>query len=162
MRTHTALPTATGLVVVDIGGHRYALLLDDVVEVQRMVALAALPGAPAVVEGVVDLRGRIVPVLDIRTRFGLPEREATPDDQLVVARAGVRTVAIRVDATLGVRHVAATDIETGATDVPGVRHVAGVTRDEGGIVLIHDLATFLSWDEGQQLDDAMHDEQDLA
>lgn len=154
-RAATSVEPGWILVVFEIEGRRFALPLDRVVEVHRMVAVSPLPEAPDVVEGVIDRRGTVVAVLDVRARFGLPAREVSLDQQLVVGRAGDRMVAIRVDATLGVREMSAGDVDTAATDVPGVRHVAGVTRDDDGIVLVHDLPAFLSWDEAVQLDEAL-------
>ncbi len=62
-----------------------------------MAAFARLPKAPQVIEGVLNFRGAAVPVLDIRTRFGLPLRPVRTTDHLIVARAGKRIAAIRVD-----------------------------------------------------------------
>lgn len=143
------------LVVTEIDGRRLALPLSDVLEVQRMVALTPLPEAPAVVEGVIDLRGQVVPVLDVRARFDLPPSAPSLSDQLVVARAGERTVAIRVGSTVGVRAVPTRSLDRTATDIPGVAHVAGVARDDEGLLVVHDLATFLSWDEARQLGGAL-------
>src|SRR5437016_2215466 len=89
-----AMPRASAtvdLVTFELGGQRYAILAADAVEVQRAVAVARLPRSPPIVEGVIDLRGALVPVLDVRSRFGLPPRPPVPADHLVfarVARAG--------------------------------------------------------------------------
>src|SRR5438270_7042780 len=83
--------------VFEVEGQRYGLAAGAVRELLRMVAVVPLPGAPAVIEGVVNLRGAVVPVLDLRRRFGLPARAATPTDHLIVADAGGRAVALRVD-----------------------------------------------------------------
>lgn len=143
------------LVITQLDGRRLALPLSHVLEVQRMVALTPLPEAPAVVEGVIDLRGQVVPVLDVRARFDLPPSTPSLSDQLVIARAGERTVAIRVGSTVGVRGVPTRSLDRTTTDIPGVAHVAGVARDDEGLLVVHDLATFLSWDEGRQLDGAL-------
>jgi purine-binding chemotaxis protein CheW len=65
----------------------YALPLPSVERVIRAVEITALPGAPRIVLGVIDARGRIIPVLDIRMRLGLPERELACDDRFIVARS---------------------------------------------------------------------------
>src|SRR5262249_18625738 len=66
------------VVVFEVHGRQYALPAGQVRELVRAVALVPLPGAPAVVEGVFNLRGKVVPVLDIRGRFGLPPRALDP------------------------------------------------------------------------------------
>ena len=85
------------VVVFEVGGRRYGLLASDVRELVRVAALLPLPRAPAVVEGILNLRGRVVPVYDIRSRFGLPPKAVELTDHLIVAQAGERLVAVRVD-----------------------------------------------------------------
>src|SRR5574337_1469211 len=94
------------LVVFDIEGQRYALPLDDVEWVVPMVAVSPLPKAPAVAVGVINLPGKIIPVLDVRRRFGLPSRDYGLTAHLLVARTIRRSLALPVDAVLGVRNVA--------------------------------------------------------
>jgi len=143
--------------VFGLDEQRYAVRVADVVEVQRMVALVTLPGAPDVVEGVFDLRGLLVPVMDVRARFGIPPKPIEPSDQLVVARAGSRTVALRVDATHGLVEVTADRLDTAVSRFPGVVHVEGVAQDDAGLIVVHDLTTFLSLEEGHRLDVALAD-----
>ena len=69
----------------------------DVRELVRAVAITPLPNAPAVIEGVVNVRGRVLPVLDVRARFRLPAKPLDPSDHFIVASAGPRGVILRVD-----------------------------------------------------------------
>mgnify|MGYP001586789213 FL=1 len=134
---------------------RYALPLWDVVEVLPAVALTTLPMAPAIVEGVIDVRGRLVPVLDIRARFRLPARQMDLADHLVLARAGLRTVALRADEAIELLHLDAQDVEPIEPAVPGASYVAGVARTADGLILLHDLQTFLTHAESEQLGRAL-------
>lgn len=140
------------LLTFDLGSQRCALVLADVVEVVRVVAMAHLPDAPPLVEGIIDLRGVVVPVLDLRARFGLPPKAVDLSDHLLIARAGLRLVAIRVDHARSL-----VGIDPGDIDHPpsAGNALAGVAKLPDGLALIHDLATFLSADEGQSLDDAL-------
>lgn len=143
------------VVLVRLDDRRYAFRLDDVIEIQRMVAVRPLPDAPAIVEGVIDIRGRIVAVLDVRSRFGHPPREPSPRDRLVIARTSDRHVAMRVDDAIGIEHIGPQDVDTSIADLPGVGRVAGIARGADGLVVIHDLATFLSLDEEERLEAAL-------
>ncbi len=140
------------LLTFDLGGQRCAIALGDVIEVVRMVAMARLPDAPPLVEGIVNLRGRVVPVLDLRARFGLAPKTIDLSDHLVIARAGVRLVAIRVDHARALVEVGPGDVEAAASTGNAV---AGVAKLSDGLVLIHDLVTFLSAAEGERLDAAV-------
>jgi purine-binding chemotaxis protein CheW len=146
-----AAPQQREILVFALGPARYALALDAVRELVRAVALVPLPGAPPIVEGVVNLRGQVVPVLDIRGRFGLPPRPVEPTDHLIVASAGGRVVAIRVDRAL---HLLTLE-QALDPSVPSSGYVAGVARLADGLAVIHDLETFLSAPEGAHLDRAL-------
>jgi purine-binding chemotaxis protein CheW len=132
------------ILVFEIGGRRFALPSLDVQELLRAVTIVPLPKAPAIVEGVINVRGKIVPVLDIRARFRLPSSALAHTDHLIVARAGERLVALRVERALDLTQVEAKDIEDARKIVPGAEYVAGVAMLPDGLVLIHDLQTFLS------------------
>lgn len=153
MRANT--PAPHDVLLFEIAGRLYGLPAEQVREVLPAATLTPLPDAPAVVEGVLDVRGEIVPVLDIRARFRLPPRAIAYSDHLVVARAGARTVAIRVDQAHELRALerdAISDVADPDGGLPGVRYVAGVARLPDGLLVLHDLATFLSADEHVALD----------
>ena len=144
------------VLVFELAGCRYGLPLDDVAELPRAVSVAPLPKAPAIVEGLINLRGALAPVLDIRTRFRHPPKPADPADHLVVAQAGGRRVALLVDRAVGLVTVEDREIEDACLLVPGAEYVAGVAKLPEGIVIIHDLRTFLSELESGQLDEALN------
>lgn len=132
----------------------YGLPVGRVREVVRAVAIRALPGAPEIAEGVIGVRGSLVPVLDLRARFGHPPRAVDPDHHLILAEAGGRLLAFRVDAARNVESVEPSTL----APVPGwsgrAEYVAGLARTERGLVVIHDLDTFLSDSEAASLDAA--------
>jgi purine-binding chemotaxis protein CheW len=143
------------LLVFALGEHRFALAASSVVEVVRVVASAALPGAPAIVEGVINVRGTLVPVLDIHARFGVPPISVDPEQHLIIARAGRRTVALHVDRALDLITVAEDAVEAVEHVAPGTPLVAGVARLPDGVLVIQDLDRFLDLDEAAQLDAAI-------
>jgi purine-binding chemotaxis protein CheW len=140
------------LLTFAIWHQRIGIPLADVREVVRAVSTARLPNAPQVVEGVVNVRGTIVPVLDIRARFNLPPKPVEPSDHLVIAFAKRRLVAIRVDRVTDLMMLERSDVEDLTVAVPGSNFVAGVAKLSDGLLLIHDLATFLSVTEAEALD----------
>jgi purine-binding chemotaxis protein CheW len=145
--------TSRSLVVFELDADRFALLGSQVRSALRAVAIAALPGAPSIVEGVVSVHGEIVPVLDVRRRFGFPAKPLRPDQHFLVAQAGARVIALRVDRVASVVSVGSDAIDPTAV-VPGLEYLAGIARLPDGLLVIHDLERFLSLDEARQLDDA--------
>jgi len=143
------------ILIFDIAGQRYGLPAKDVVELLRAVAIVPLPQAPAIVEGIINLRGSVVPVLDIRSRFRLPAKPLEPSDHLVVALAGDRRVVLRVDRALDLVRVQGDDMEEARRIVPGAEYVSWVAKGPNEMVLIHDLRTFLSRTEASVLDESL-------
>ena len=143
------------LLVFDLDGRLYGLSSDVVVEVVRAVAVSPLPNGPRVVTGVMNLRGRLVPVFDLRVRFGLAPLPIEPSEHFIVADAGHRRVALRVDRVMKLAVVPQADLEPTEAVVSGTEHVSGIAKLPEGIVLIHDLGAFLSEAERATLDRAM-------
>lgn len=130
---------------------RFALPLEQVRETVRAVAITPLAGAPGVIEGIINVRGTVTPVLDLRARFHLPQREITVNDHLILASAGGRQVALRVDRVLGIQTVPDGTLSAASTSEPAFAHLSGVARLPDGMVLIGDLEAFLSQGESEAL-----------
>ncbi len=133
----------------------YAVHLSAVGRIVSVVEITPLPGAPEIVLGVINVAGKIIPVLDVRSRFRLAKRETNLSDQLIIANALKRSVALIVDSVTGVIERSVTEVTAAEDVLPNTEYVEGVLRLEEGIVLIHDLDKFLSLDEEEALDDAM-------
>jgi purine-binding chemotaxis protein CheW len=144
------------LVVFCLDEQRYALPLAAVERTVRAVAVTALPNAPPIVLGVIDVEGCVLPVLNLRRRFGLREREISPADQFLIARTAPRTVVLVVDEAEGVIERPQSAVISSIQIVPGLDHIKGVIKLDDGLVLIHDLERFLSLDETRALDVAMN------
>jgi purine-binding chemotaxis protein CheW len=116
-----------------------------------MVEISPLPEAPAVALGVINLHGEVIPVLDIRRRFGFAVRDYGLDAYLLVARTGGRALALPVDEVLGVQEIATKAVILPETIFPGIGRVEGIVTLPDGLLLIHDPDTFLSPQEEQHL-----------
>jgi purine-binding chemotaxis protein CheW len=143
------------LVVFNLGGQRYALHLFAVERVVRTVLVTPLPGAPLIVLGILNMHGRIIPVIDLRKRFGLSFRETALSDSLILAHTPRRMVALVADSVDGLLESSPRNIAAATEILTNVPYLNGVAKLEDGLVLIHDLASFLSLDEEQALDAAM-------
>jgi len=136
---------------------RYAVPLSAVERVVPMVAVSPLPKSPAIALGVINLHGTVIPVLDIRRRFGVAPHDYGISAHLVVARTSRRTLAMPVDEVLGVSEVEAESATSPDAILPGIGHVAGIVALADGLLFIHDLDAFLSLDEEQRLTEALEE-----
>jgi purine-binding chemotaxis protein CheW len=141
--------------VFSLDAGRYALPLAAVERIVRAVEITRLPGAPPVVLGAIDVQGRVLPVFNLRRRFGLPEREVDPGDQFMIARSAKRSVVLVIDGARDVLQSTASDTISAARIATGLEHIQGVIRLPDGLVLIQDLDLFLSAAESRALDEAL-------
>ena len=147
--------TTLSLLRVRLGDAVLALPATAVREIVRAVAITPLPGAPAIIEGAINVRGALVPVLDIRGRLKLPARPLDPDQFLVMMHAGARTVALRVDEVDDLVEVDAHGIERTSTLSPALQGLAGLSARADGVLVIYDPAAFVTAAESQALDAAL-------
>jgi purine-binding chemotaxis protein CheW len=145
-------------VVFSLDNGRYALPLASTTRIVRAAEITPLPAAPTHVLGAINVAGEVLPVFNVRRRFGLPERPLAPADHLLIARTGERTVVLPIDAPAGVIDYPEAAMVDAARITSDLAHIRGVLPLEDGLVLIHDLGQFLSATETLQLEDAMHAE----
>lgn len=136
-----------------IEGRSFALDLTAVDRVVRAVDVSPLPAGPEVIEGMVNVGGEIVPVLSVRRRFGLPERDVRPDQALILARTSRRRVAMVADDVAGVETVESF-VPREKIEAPAMA-VRGVVQGEDGLVIIQDLEDFLLPNEDEELTAAL-------
>lgn len=149
------LASSIRLVLLTVDGQTYALPLAAVDRVLRMVEITPLPGAPEVVEGVINIQGEVVPIVSIRARLGLTRRAVGVSDSLVLAHARTRRLAIIAESVLGVVERPADAVVSTCDISQGIEHIEGVLKTSDGLVLIQDLDRFFSPEEEQSLDLAL-------
>jgi purine-binding chemotaxis protein CheW len=148
------MDASESLVIGTVGEQRIALPLASVDRVVRAVAITLLPGAPDCVSGVINFRGRIIPVIDLRKRYGLPPREIELTDDMIIADASGRKIALLVDSTEMI--TCATDAKTPASEVvSGVASNLDVVKRDDGLAVLHSIHSLLSGEEQRAMDSAI-------
>ena len=143
------------LVVFTLDNQRFALPLSTVERAIRIMEIVPLPKAPEIVIGVINLHGKIIPVVNIRNRFRLPQREINLNDQLIISNTKKRPLAILIDSVLGVFEFPEKRIVSADKILPDIEYIEGVAKLEEGIILIHDIDKFLSLEEEKAIDEAV-------
>jgi purine-binding chemotaxis protein CheW len=121
----------------------YALNIANVVQVVRMVAITRAPKASNALEGVINLRGKIVPVVDLRKRCGLPPKDHDLNTQLLIAQAHGQMVALAVDGVSEVLALPAANIETTDNIGAEMEFLSSVGKLGDRLILILDPAQVL-------------------
>ncbi|MBI3764665.1 MAG: purine-binding chemotaxis protein CheW [Chloroflexi bacterium] len=141
------------LVVFDLANEHYGVDIAAVEGIIKMQAITVVPRAPEFVEGVTNLRGKVLPVIDLRKRFGLPNGEATKDTRIVVVEMNGTTVGIVVDGVSEVLRVSPEAIEPPSPIVTTVdsAFLKGIAKVAERLVILLDLGRVLTVQEQANL-----------
>jgi purine-binding chemotaxis protein CheW len=143
------------IVIFSLDGPHYALFLSAIERVIRAVEITPLPNAPAIIQGVINVQGRIIPVVNLRERLRLSVREMNCGDHFIIARTQRRNVALVVDYVADIRWLTDREMESAGQSLPFIEYLHGVAKMEDSLILIYDLERFLSLDEERILDTAL-------
>jgi purine-binding chemotaxis protein CheW len=141
------------LVVFELGAELYGVEIARVHEIIRLQTVTRVPRAPAFVEGVINLRGKVIPVVDLRRRFGLPSAEHTRSTRIVVVEIGDQVVGIVVDGVSEVLRVNTATVEPPSPVVAGIdsEYLHGIAKLPERLVILLDLDRVLARDERSAL-----------
>lgn len=141
------------LVVFQLAGETYGVDIGHVHEIIRLQPITQVPRTPGFVEGVINLRGRIIPVIDLHKRFALPPVEATNNTRIMVVEVNGITVGMIVDAVLEVLRLPEENIEPPPPIIKGVdvAYLRGVGKWEDKLIILLDLDRVLRESEQEQL-----------
>ncbi len=144
--------TTDQVVVFLLDGQRYALRLHEVDRVIRAVAVTPVPETSAFILGLINLAGRLLPVVSLRAGLGLPDRPVRPDDQFVITRTSRLTLALVVDQVQALRPLSSGQTVTPAAVLPGQGcRVETLVKVDGDIILIYDIEQFFDRAEQERL-----------
>jgi purine-binding chemotaxis protein CheW len=140
------------LVSFKIENEEYGVDILDVQEINKMVQITKVPNSPDFVEGVINLRGRIIPVIDLRTRLGLPRKEQDKDSRIIVVDLERKTIGFIVDAVSEVLRIPASVTEVPPEIVAGIdsEFIKSVGKLEDRLLILIDLKKVLSVDTKQK------------
>jgi purine-binding chemotaxis protein CheW len=144
------------LVVFQLGAELYGVEIARVHEIIRLQTVTRVPHAPAFVEGVINLRGKVIPVVDLRRRFGLPLTDHTRASRIVVVEIGDQVVGVVVDGVSEVLRVNKGTIEPPSPVVAGIEsdYLHGIAKLPDRLVILLNLDRVLARDERRALESA--------
>jgi purine-binding chemotaxis protein CheW len=134
-------------VVFSVGKEHYGVGIDSVQEILRVPDITDVPDAPDFLEGVINLRGKVVPVIDLRKRLNLNGAEKTKLTRVLVAEKGESLVGILVDSVSEVIKIQPDAIEEPPEIISaiGIEHVTGMAKVDNKLIILLDLTKILSF-----------------
>ena len=141
------------LVTFKIGKEEFSVDILKVQEIIRTMEITRVPRSPEFVEGVINLRGKVIPVLDLRKRFGLSKTEHSKDTRIIVVETNGKTVWLVVDSVSEVLRLDASTVEPPPEIVGGIdsEYIDGVGKLEDRLIILLNLDKVLSPKEKQAL-----------
>jgi purine-binding chemotaxis protein CheW len=132
----------------ELGGETYGLDIGTVHEIIRMQPITRVPKAPFYVEGVINLRGKVIPVVDMRKRFGLETSDRTKNNRIVVVAISGTTIGIIVDAVTEVLRIPNASVEAASSIVTAgeTDYLQGIAKLGDRMVILLDLGKVLAKD----------------
>ena len=142
----TTAATPDQIVSFRLADEEYGL---DIMKVQEIILIGQIthmPQTPDFVRGLINLRGQVIPIIDLRSRFDFPAGEKSESQRIIVVNVGTRTMGIVVDEVDQVLRVKAEDIEPPPTSVKGIKHdfITGLVKQENKLVILLDIEHLLT------------------
>lgn len=133
------------LVTFNLLKEEFGVEISTVQEIIRAIDITPVPGAPSHVRGVINLRGKIIPVVDLRRRFSLPEAESNDDQRIVVVEIGQKRIGMLVDSVSQVIKVPLGVVEEMPEEATNVdeNYIKGVGKLDSRLIIILDLSRSL-------------------
>lgn len=133
------------LVTFGIGEEEFGLDILKVQEIIRTVEVTKVPSAPAFVDGVINLRGRIIPIITLRKRFGLPPRQEDKNTRIIVIELPKAIVGFVVDWVSEVLRISASTVEPPPAIISGIEsdYISGVGKLQDRLLILLDLDRIL-------------------
>ena len=154
--TPAAIPTE--LLTFSLGGENYGMDIQKVQEIRGCDAVTTIPNAPAFIHGVVNLRGTIVPIIDMRVRLNLAETAENATRVVIVLHTAGRVVGLMVDAVSDVLALAPEQFRPAPAFCSGVDtgYLAGMGALEGGMLLLVDIEKLVDGSDMTAIDTTVH------
>ena len=153
-QVHEAMQDEMQLVSFNIGSEEFGVDILKVQEINRMVHITKVPQAPAYVEGVINLRGKVIPIVDLRKRFNLEVKEQDKNTRIVVVDIGGTIMGMIVDAVSEVLRLPANTIEPAPEIVTGINaeYIKGVAKLDDRLLIFLELSKVIDIDEVNAMD----------
>ena len=137
------------IVVFELGSEHFGVSIASVESIIKMQAITKMPQAPSFVEGVTNLRGKVLPVIDLRSRFGLIKQETTRNSRIIVISVNKTEIGMIVDGVSEVLTIQGDAVEPAPaiTSTVDSSFITGIAKIDQRLVILLDLGMVLSLDE---------------
>ncbi|HNZ27235.1 MAG TPA: chemotaxis protein CheW [Spirochaetota bacterium] len=143
------------LILFNLGKGSYGIPIENVFEIKKMEEITVVPKAPKFIEGVINLRGNVVPVVDLRKRFGMEKSEITKRTKIIIVEIGKRQFGLVVDSVAEVVSLSNEQIEPSLPTVSGLKaeFINGIGKMSEKLIIILEISRILQSNEDIKVED---------
>ena len=148
------LEDSTNLVTFRLGSGEYAIDIMQAKEIIKMEKITLIPNAPDFVEGVINLRGNIIPIIDLKKRFNLEEIEGDKNTGIIIVKIEDVDMGIIIDSISKVVSISNSDIQPPPPMLSGIgqKYIKGVGKLEDKLLVVLDLEKLFTTDDDDEPD----------
>jgi purine-binding chemotaxis protein CheW len=145
------------LVSFNIGEEEFGVDILKVQEINRMSEVTKVPNAPDYVEGVINLRGKVIPIIDLRMRIGMPQKDSDKDTRIVVVELDSKVVGFVVDSVNEVLRINKNITEPPPPMVAGIdsEYITAIGKLDDRLLILLDLERILSSTERKEIEEVL-------
>lgn len=133
-------------VVFKLENEEYGIDILKVKEIKEMLRITRVPKAPSFVQGVVNLRGEVIPVIHLRKKFNLPEKNDTENTRIVIVSVDEITIGLVIDTSSEVVEIDKENIEEPPMAVTNIDHsyISGIGKVDDRLIILLEVAKIIS------------------
>ena len=164
MSENTGVTGERQRVVFDLNEEAYGIDISQVREIIRMQEITRVPRAPEFIEGVINLRGKVIPVVDLRARFSMPGTERTDEHRIVVVDVSGQDIGMVVDAVTEVSRIPSSSIEPPSNVITtnDSEYLTGIVKTDEKLIILLDIAKVISNADADALEEVQQSPDALA
>lgn len=153
-RSQLKMKDFTQVVSFNLAQEEYAIEITKVKEIILVEGITRVPQMPDYIEGIINLRGDVVPVIDLRKRFGLSNSELQEDTRIVVSRMDKRIVGLIVDSVSQVMKIPNSDIQPPPDTIASIagEYLTGIGKMDERMIMMLDIEKVLTSEEKEQIE----------
>ena len=154
--TQSSVKGERQLVAFSLGTETYGVDIATVKEIIPLQRIVTVPRAPSFVEGIINLRGRVIPVLDLRRHFGFEQKKGDPNQRIVLVETETESIGVIVDSVSSVLRIPEDAVEPPSSVIvgPEIEYIIGIAKVDKDLIVLLDLTKIISDAEKKMLKEA--------
>ncbi|NLK21881.1 MAG: purine-binding chemotaxis protein CheW [Epulopiscium sp.] len=146
-------------VIFKLGGEEYGLDIMKVYGIEKYHQVTKIPNTPEYIEGIINLRGEVHPIYNLRKKFKMPEKPIDDETKMIIVNSNEMMIGFIVDAVIEIRHIEEENIKPAPRLISGIdrRYITGVAKIDDRMVILLDVDLILEEEEKKEMSQVLEE-----